>query len=278
MSDVIDIGTTADHTWNSDCILLPAQFTNPLTGQVYQTEINLVEYMGKNSTYAHENNKNDPFFAEHTKVHLFPDRTDDERETILAIAEEVIRACAKDGFELAYSGYSKQYNYLSFRCKRNTLYKSMKNPESRQKRLKPTHTKFALIEEHRCHFRFGFVYRDRKWKFSAGSGIPCHVHHVRKVENLTVRANHRLANEYGRPDRPNRADRDAESSDEECQDPLQAADRVVRKACQLTRTQWQNGKELWQDPTQSTAQTYELLWNEICETCDDSYHATAIMQ
>jgi hypothetical protein len=273
MSNVIDRGgTEEENSWNAQSIRVPAQFTNPITGRVYQTEINMVDYMGKNSPYAHETNKNDPFFAEQTKVHVFPAITDNTKESMSIIAKHMIAECLQDGCQLNCMGYTTQYNYLAFRCKRNTLYKNTKNPNTPLAKRPRTNTCLPLIEEHRCRFRFGFVFRDGKWRFSTGSGIPTHVFHVRQVNGVT-------AKDDVVPTEPQSDSSDEE--EEDINDPIKVSDKAMREACHMTKQQWASGKEYWQENAakgQPSTQTFDFLWDEVCLACDDSYHATAVMQ
>jgi hypothetical protein len=127
------------------------------------------------------------------------------------IAKHMIAECRQDVAVNSIAwGHTSQYNYLSLRCKRNTLYKNTKNPNTPLAKRPRRNTCLPLIAEHRCRFRFGgFVFRDGKWRFSIGSGIYIHVFHVRQVNGVTAR---------------------------------------------------------------------DDLWEKVCSACDDSFHATAVMQ
>ena len=264
------------NTWNSSSILIPAQFTNPITGEFYQTEINLAEYVGKESPYAHEGNKQDPFMAEHLRLHVFPEITDDSKESVRFIIKNLVDTCAKDDGFAVFGSYDRKQFYLVFKCKRGSMYKSRKSADTPAAKRPRTTTFRPMLEEQRCRCRFGFVFRDSKWHFNTGSGILSHCYHARQQYDEEKRF-YRFEKVPTEPVIDRGSDNDS-SSDDEGLDPVKRGDRVIRKDCRMTEAQWENGHEHWKDPEASTSQTFDFLWNELCEMCDDSYRATAVMQ
>lgn len=260
---------TQTQTWMSRSIMVPAQFTNSSTGEHFQTEIDVAEYMGKTSPFAQKCNKNDPLFkAEgHLKVHVFPDITDDSKESIAFMTKHLMATCAQDGFKLFNAGYDKKQHTLVYKCNRYHVYKSTKSPHTPAAKRPKTITGRPLLEEHRCRFRFGLVFRESKWRFSTGSGILSHCYHARIEDGISSRVNCVPTEPISDP-----------GSDDEDSDPVKAADKAVRKECGMTEAQWTTGQEHWNKPDASTSRTFDFMWDEMCKMCDDSYHATAIMQ
>ena len=262
-----------DDTWPAEKIMIPAQFTHYFTGEPCQMDVNLVDYMGKDSIYLE--NKKDPLMAEHVRLHVFPNVTDDTNDSVRIISKHLMATCAReDGFAL-HSGYDRNQTYLVFKCKRGLLYKSRRQPTTPADRFTKIKTYRPLLDTHRCRFRFGFVYKDNKWFFNTGSGIVTHCFHARQQFNANRNPTFRM------PKKPRVGDQDDEEVEPEKDDPqivLTPADQVVQKACGMTKMQWRNGQEHWKDPRALTSQMFDFVWDDLCHVCDDSFHATAILQ
>ena len=104
--------------------------------------------------------------------------------------------------------------------------------------------------------------------FSTGSGNLGHCYHVRLVDGVSALT----------PVPTEPTSDVGDSSDDEEADPVKAADKVVRKACEMTKAEWADGQVHWKDPSSSARETFDFFWDEMCKVCDNSFHATAIMQ
>lgn len=120
-------------------------------------------------------------------------------------------------------------------------------------------------------------------KRSAASARPCM--NIR-VSSIAVQDLHERRNGDGNDDadsngtdsNENEADNEDNEPDNQNREGVTCADQAIREMRGLTMDQWQSGFNHWKNPCSSTYQTYGSLWKELCEICDDSYHACTGLQ
>ncbi|GAX28049.1 hypothetical protein FisN_2Hu132 [Fistulifera solaris] len=167
--------TEQNCTWLPTSLMVPAQLTHA-DGESTRCEIDLVEYIGKDSKYAKL--LKDPLIraSGHKNPRVFPDFSDDSKETQMAIKTHFSQVGAQDGYKIMRRGYDpKTTKLLVINCKRGK-----KSQNSTTKTARP------LDNEHLCPFRIPLKYSDGQWTISTGTGNLQHSGHSRLDETMLV--------------------------------------------------------------------------------------------
>lgn len=192
--------------WTPATLEVPAKLVD-VTGYSTLCQINLMDYMGKESTMAKQV-LTDPIvkLQGHRRPVLFPHIVDSGKESRQMVTKHLTRACAKEGFRLITRGWEHTKGRISFKCQRAFVYVGTKTQEEVARLSEAQMLRRPYSCQHKCPFGFQIYFKTDHWCFVTGNGSPVHSHHAPKqMKEIPPPTEEELAYEHWRrPDTTSR--------------------------------------------------------------------------
>ncbi|GAX25921.1 hypothetical protein FisN_6Hu041 [Fistulifera solaris] len=233
---------------------VPAQFRRS-DGTFKNCNINLLDYLGPDSKYG-KVIKGTTYMSAlgMDYITIFPHLTCMSPASIDHIRKHMTQACPPS-FRLASGSFSKERNFIIFRCARYRMFriKTASAAEAlaleRETGIPHLMTNQPTREEDRCSFFFTFRFRNGNWYFSTGTGKGNHCQHAPMKDGQPCAA-HRAAMPWMGHDHDN---------DDDFDEMYQAALRVS-----------------WERPNRKLRVELAPLINQIVEFSEQSFPAYAM--